>query len=71
MNYENILNMLKGNNYTSVYTTWYNDDEPMKKSINATQANEEQKEEKRFCKYCGKEITKTPEVCSYCKKEQK
>jgi hypothetical protein len=36
MNYENILNMLKGNNYTSVYTTWYNDDEPMKKSINDT-----------------------------------
>lgn len=29
MNYVDVLNLLKDNNYT----TWYNDDEPMKKSI--------------------------------------
>ena len=29
MNYVDVLNLLKDNNYT----TWYNDDKPMKKSI--------------------------------------
>ena len=33
MNYENILNILKGKNYTTAYNTWYYDD-LMKKSIN-------------------------------------
>ena len=36
MNYIDILSLLKGNNYTNNYTTWYNDDEPIKKSINDT-----------------------------------
>ena len=32
MNYENILNILKGKNYTAAYNTWYYDD-PMRESI--------------------------------------
>lgn len=32
MNYEDILNMLKGKNYTTAYNTWYHDD-PMKEFI--------------------------------------
>ena len=38
MNYVDILNLLNtgGAAGTSTYTTWYNDDEPMKKSINDT-----------------------------------
>ena len=36
MNYENILNMLKGKDYTTAYNTWYNDNEPLKKSIDDT-----------------------------------
>lgn len=35
MNYVDVLNCLK-NSSTNAYTTWYNDDEPMKKSINDT-----------------------------------
>ena len=35
MNYVDIFNCLKNNN-TNSYTTWYNDDEPIKKSINDT-----------------------------------
>lgn len=35
MNYVDIFNCLK-NGGTNGYTTWYNDDEPMKKSINDT-----------------------------------
>ena len=33
MDYENILNMLKGKNYTTRYNTWYYDDS-MRESIN-------------------------------------
>ena len=36
MNYVDVLSLLKGNNYANNYTTWYNDDESMKKSINDT-----------------------------------
>lgn len=35
MNYVDIFNCLK-NNSINTYATWYNDDEPMKKSINDT-----------------------------------
>lgn len=35
MNYVDIFNCLK-NNGTNTYTTWYNDDNPMKKTIDDT-----------------------------------
>ena len=36
MNYVDVLSLLKGNNCANTYTTWYNDEEPLKKSINDT-----------------------------------
>lgn len=36
MNYVDVLNLLKDNNYVNNYTTWYNDDGSLKKSINDT-----------------------------------